>query len=332
MTSVQAGGWLTSLAKSWFLVGIVGVFFIALAAPRLAAPGGPLFLGHAQDALFVVMFLATGVALRTAELGTALSHWRLHLLAQGLNLGLIPLAAWATDPLLAICGVSEAWRLGILVTMCLPMTISSCVLLTKLAGGSEAAALTQATLGGLLGIVVTPLLLLAFAGHATTRDPGAAILHLALVVALPVAVGQILQRVTPGILRWRGWLNQLSTIALLLNLHQAFCLSFAQPGMRVGWELGVLSLAMGIVHVGWFALAAGIARWPGWRLDRGERIAVAICASHKTAALGIPLIGVLFAGHRDLGLIILPLVAYHLAENLIDGVLAVWIRERQPGS
>ena len=317
-----------SLRQSWFLFGIVGVFALAVAWPGAAAPGGPLFIGGWQDALFVVMFLATGVSLRTSELGAALGHWRLHLLTQGFNLGLVPLAAAACDPLLAWCSVPVAWRLGILVTMCLPMTISSCVLLTRLAGGSEAAALTQATLGGLLGIVVTPLLLLLLAHGSADIHAGTAIIHLLEVVALPVALGQALQRLTPGIIAWRGALNQLSTVALLVNLHQAFCLSFSQPGMRLDLNLLLLVLGMGTAHLVLFAAAAAAARWPGWRLDRGERIAVAICASHKTAALGIPLISVLFRGNPDLGLIMLPLVAFHIAENLIDGVLATWIRRR----
>ena len=316
------------LRQSWFLFGIVGVFALAVVSPPAAAPGGPLFLGGWQDALFVVMFLATGISLRTAELGAALGHWRLHLLTQGFNLGLVPLAAAACDPLLAWLGVPGAWRLGILVTMCLPMTISSCVLLTRLAGGSEAAALTQATLGGWLGLGVTPLLLLLLAHGSADIHASTAIFHLLEVVALPVAIGQALQRLTPGIVAWRAVLNQLSTVALLINLHQAFCLSFSQPGMRVDLNLLLLVLGMSAAHLVLFATAAAAARWPGWRLDRGERIAVAICASHKTAALGIPLISVLFRGNPDLGLIMLPLVAFHIAENLIDGVLATWIRRR----
>ncbi len=316
-----------SLAQTWFLFGIVGVFIAAVIAPGVAAVGGPLHLGGWQDALFVLMFFATGVALRTAELGAALGHWRLHALCQGFNLGLTPLLAAAADPLLGLLGVPGPWRLGILVTLCLPMTISSCVLLTRLAGGSEAAALTQATLGGVLGIVVTPLWLLLLAGGQTEIDAGRAIGHLALIVILPVLAGQVMQRCWPPIVKARGWLNQLSTIALLLNLHQAFCVSFTDRSV-LGWGLLILALAMGAVHLLLFGAAWQLAGWRSWRLSRAERIAAAICSSHKTAALGIPLIGVLFHGNPQLGLIALPLVAYHIAENLIDGGIATWFRKR----
>ena len=315
------------LAQSWFLLGIIAVFGLAVAAPRLAAPGGPLFLGHAQDALFVLIFFATGVALRTAELGAALGHWRLHLLTQGFNLLLVPLLAAAADPLLGVLGVPSAWRLGILVTMCLPMTISSCVLLTRLAGGSEAAALTQATLGGVLGIVVTPLWLLLLAGGKAEIDAGSAIRHLAVVVLLPVLAGQVLQRCWPPMVRARGWLNQLSTVALLINLHQVFCSSFATGG-SISWSLALLAIGMATTHLLLFLFAWYSSAWSGWRLTRAERIAVAICASHKTAALGIPLIAVLFHGNPQLGAIALPLVVYHIAENLIDGGIATWFRNR----
>ena len=311
------------LAQSWFLLGIVVVFGLAVAAPQVAAPGGPLALGRIQDALFVLMFFATGVALRTAELGTALGHWRLHLVTQGFNLLLVPLLAAAVDPLLGLLGVPTPWRLGILVTMCLPMTISSCVLLTRLAGGSEAAALTQATLGGVLGIVITPLWLLLLAGGKAEIDASSAIGHLGLVVLVPVLVGQVLQRCWPTILRARAWLNQLSTVALLINLHQVFCTTFASGG-GVSWDLAILAAAMAIAHLALFIAAWYTSSWSGWRLTYHERIAVAICGSHKTAALGIPLIGVLFHGNPQLGAIALPLVTYHIAENLIDGGIATW--------
>ena len=313
------------LAQSWFLVGIIGVFIAAVLAPEVAGSDGPLHLGAWQDALFVVMFFATGVALRTTELGNALGHWRLHVLCQGFNLGLTPLLAAAADPLLGLLGVAGPWRLGILVTLCLPMTISSCVLLTRLAGGSAAVALTQATLGGLLGIVVTPLWLLLLAGGQLEIHAGQAIGHLALVVVLPVLAGQILQRCWPPIVAARGWLGQLATIALLINLHQVFCLSFTDRSV-LGWNLVILAGAMGLVHLALFAAAWQLASCSFWGLTRSERIAAAICSSHKTAALGIPLIGVLFHGNPQLGLIALPLVAFHIAENLLDGGIAAWFR------
>ncbi len=315
-----------TLANSWFLIGIIVALLAAAAAPGVGAHGGPLALGAWNDALFVLMFLASGTSLRTAQLGAALGHWRLHLVTQGFNLGFTPLLGLAVDPLLAAAGVGGSLRLGVLVMLCMPMTISSCVLITRLAGGSEAAALTQATLGGILGIVLTPLWLLLLVGNRAEIDAGRAILHLALVVVVPVLVGQVLQRVVPAILRWRGPLNHLATVALLLNLYQAFCLSLAQPEVRLGWSLLGLAAAMGATHLALLGLAALVARWRCWRLDRGERIAVAFCASHKTVALGIPLIGVLFHGRTDLGLIALPLVAFHLAENLLDGAIAARLR------
>lgn len=322
---------LTWLKSSWFLVGIIVALVASAAAPQVGSHGGPLALGPWNDALFVLMFFASGIALRTAELGSALGNWRLHLATQGFNLGLTPLLGLLVDPFLGWCGVGESLRLGVLVMLCMPMTISSCVLITRMAGGNEAAALTQATLGGILGIVLTPLWLLLLIGGRADIDPGKAILHLSLIVVLPVLIGQALQRLTPKIVRAKGVLNNLSTIALLLNLYQAFCLSFSQPEVRIGWSLLGLAAAMGATHLALLGAAWGMSRWRWWGLDRGERIAVAFCASHKTVALGIPLLGVLFHGRADIGLIALPLVAFHLTENLLDGAIATRLRQsREP--
>jgi solute carrier family 10 (sodium/bile acid cotransporter), member 7 len=156
------------------------------------------------------------------------------------------------------------------------------------------------------------------------------VLHLLLIVALPVAVGQALRRWIPGVLRWRRWLTECSTIALLINLHQAFCLGFSAHGAP-GWDVPALGLAMGALHLliwGGCWAAAGLSWVNGPQRD--QRIAMAFCASHKSAALGVPMAGILLRDDPQLGLVLLPVVAYHLAENLLGGVIAARLRRVAP--
>ena len=53
---------------------------------------------------------------------------------------------------------------GILILTCLPTTVNMCVFLTGAAGGNVASALCNAVISNMLGIILTPALLLRFFG------------------------------------------------------------------------------------------------------------------------------------------------------------------------
>ena len=51
-----------------------------------------------------------------------------------------------------------------MVAACLPMTVNMVIVLTKASNGDEACALLNASLGNLLGVFVTPALILGYLG------------------------------------------------------------------------------------------------------------------------------------------------------------------------
>ena len=58
------------------------------------------------------------------------------------------------------------------------------------------------------------------------------------------------------------------------------------------------------------------------RFNRPDRIAASFCAPQKTLASGVPLAKVIFGAHPGLGLILLPIMVYHLLQLLVCGYLA----------
>jgi sodium/bile acid cotransporter 7 len=68
-----------------------------------------------------------------------------------------------------------------------------CVLLTASAGGNVAASLANAVMGNMLGIFVTPALLMYFFGTAIELPFLQMVLKLVNKVLVPVAVGQVLR-------------------------------------------------------------------------------------------------------------------------------------------
>lgn len=57
------------------------------------------------------------------------------------------------------------------------------------------------------------------------------------------------------------------------------------------------------------------------KTNRGDAIAVAMCAATKTVALGIPLISVIYASSPKAGILAVPLLMYHALQILLGAVI-----------
>jgi sodium/bile acid cotransporter 7 len=88
---------------------------------------------------------------------------------------------------------------GIAITSCLPLTISMVTALTVSSNGGEAAADFNAAFGNILGIFLSPLIILVYLGASGSVGLGSVFLKLTLRVVLPICVGQILQKFCPPI-------------------------------------------------------------------------------------------------------------------------------------
>jgi predicted Na+-dependent transporter len=147
----------------------------------------------------VLIFFLSGLSLRTSEIvGAVSSHWRFHLVVQLFSLGVVPAVVYGITRLLLLLGDFLARPLadGMVICACLPMTINMVMVLTKAAGGDDASALVGAVVGNGVGVILSPLLILAYLGIQGNVNVGEVFIKLALRVLLPVIVGQVLQKTT----------------------------------------------------------------------------------------------------------------------------------------
>ncbi|HEX3135742.1 MAG TPA: bile acid:sodium symporter, partial [Planctomycetota bacterium] len=152
------------LFRHWFLVGLAVVIALAASLPWIGAPGGPLKPALTVHLAVAGAFLVSGLTLPLAHLHAAAGRWRLHLFIQGFSLLLVPALVWTALPLLTLLGASQALSQGFLVLACLPTSIASNVIFTRTARGNEANALCNSVLGTLLGLVMTPAMLVLLLG------------------------------------------------------------------------------------------------------------------------------------------------------------------------
>ena len=314
----------------WFTFGMIVAALLAWVAPDPGAAGGALHPELVNKLGVALIFFLHGLLLSFAALRAGTLLWRLHLLVQLSTFLLCPLlglaAVWslrgALDPNLL---------LGMFYLCALPSTVSSSVALTAAARGNVPAAVFNATLSSVLGVVLTPLWVgLVLSGASTSQPLGRVILDLVLWLLLPLALGQLLRPLWGDVARrHKAKINVVDRLTILLLVYTSFCDS-VKSGVWLG--SGVMALLstllfsialLGILLVSTYAVAS----WLGFSIE--DRIAAMFCGSKKTLASGVPMARLIFAGHPGLSLILLPIMIYHPLQLLVGGWFAARFSARE---
>lgn len=138
----------------------------------------------------IFIFIMSGLSLKTSELKNAFTQIKFNLFVQTFNMGLVPVYVWGIAKFcLHYKLLSKDLCDGMVIAACLPMTVNMVIVLTKSSGGDEAAALINAALGNLLGVFVTPALILLFLGQSGDVKFGEVILKLCYRVLIPIIFG-----------------------------------------------------------------------------------------------------------------------------------------------
>ena len=311
-----------ALRRQWFALAYVVVLAIGLTCPNLGSQGGTLRLEVLRPWCIAGIFLCAGLVLPGRRLAAAIGSWRAHLLIQSICFVLAPLAGLIVAWLAHLCGLPVSVQTGLIILGCLPTTISSCVVITGLAGGDQGIALVNSVLGNLLGLIITPLLITLLIGHTCNSPIAGVIAQLTLLAVVPVLLGQLARWPLGDRLdRGRAQFGVISGGLLLLVLLGIFS---DLAGLGLASEVlpvAVLSLVLfAILLVAAWALAC--------RFVRRARIAIAATASQKAIALGIPLISLLFANDPVLPMLLLPVIIYHIVQSLASSLLAGWTSAR----
>lgn len=306
-----------------FMIGMLVAVGLAFLAPGLGADGGPLQIGLITDIGVALIFFMHGAALSFTQLKTGMTNWRVQLFVHVSTFVMFPLIGAAVY--FGADGAIDAdVRLGFFYLCALSSTISSSVALTSLARGNVPAAILAATSSGLLGMVLTPLLL----GLVTvTGDVSLPLLPavrgILIQLFIPFAVGHALGFWLRPIIRKHkpvlGWFDR---GVIVLIVYGAFCNSAAE-GMWSDYGPGVLVLVtlMITVLLAVVLLATTVAART-FGFSREDEVAAVFCGSKKSLANGAPIAKIIFGASPALGMIMLPLMLYHQLQLIVCGVMA----------
>lgn len=314
---------LKPLLNDWFLRGMILAVIIASFFPDIGKSGGLLHLDLFINAGVAIVFFLHGMGIPTEQMKAGIRNWRLHILVQAFTFVVFPLlfilfrfafGHWLPPMLL----------LGFFYLCVLPSTITSSVAMTGMARGNVPAAIFNATISSLIGIVATPALVsLMSATTGETLSFGKAVLDIATLLLLPFVIGQLLH---PVFGKWFAARKKYTSMAdrgiVLLLVFSAFCDSVAAglwtnygPSLLVITLIGV-SIILAVVLL----LTRATARALNFNTE--DEIVAVFCGSKKTLAAGVPMAKVLFGAHPGLGLIVLPIMFYHQIQLMVCSALA----------
>ena len=106
------------------------------------------------------------------------------------------------------------------------------LVLTKSSGGDEASAVFNAAFGNLIGVFLTPVLILAYLGVSGDIDLVSVFYKLGLRVILPIAVGQLLQKFSKAVVnfvkKYKKYFKQAQEYCLVFIIYTVFCRTFLE--------------------------------------------------------------------------------------------------------
>jgi len=275
-------------------------------------------------AAIALLFFLYGARLSPREALAGLTHWRLHLTILGFTFVLFPIIGVLLDPVLEHI-VGADLSSGILYLCLVPSTVQSSIAFTSIARGNVPGAIVSASVSNLLGVFLTPLLVVwLMSTDAGVHVDASSITKIVLQILVPFIVGQLARPlVTPFLQRYAEPTKLVDRGSIVLVVYVAF-----SEGVRDGlwslvsaWEVILVLLISTALVVAMLLLTGWLPRRLGF--DRADTIAIQFCGTKKSLATGLPMATVLFAG-GTVGLIVLPLMIFHQ----IQLILCSWLASR----
>lgn len=307
---------------------LLGMVLLATLIPAVGV-GETIMVWLTRLAVGLLFFLH-GARLSRQAILAGIMHWRLHGLVFSFSFLAFPLLGWLLQPVLRPLLGNEL-AMGMLYLCALPGTVQSAIAFTSIARGNLAAAVCSASASSIIGILVTPLLvllLLNLDAEGASFSFLETLYSISLQLLVPFVAGHLLR---PVIGEWvasqRSWLGYIDKGSILLVVYTAFSASVVAglwnevPLNRLLW----LTLACAVLLAVVLVLTAWLARRFGF--NKEDEITIVFCASKKSMATGVPMAQVLFTGGL-LGPMLLPLMIFHQIQLMACAQLAVHYAKR----
>lgn len=311
------------ISNQWFLIAMFGLILMASINPHIGKTGGLLQLDQLSSLGIALVFFLYGLGLSFEKLKQGIRSWKVHILVQVTTFLIFPLIFLIFYKVIGN-RISDDLMLGFCFLCALPSTVSSSVALVGLARGNVPAAIFNATISGLIGIVATPFIIAVFYGlYGGDLSLAATIISIAKLLLLPLVVGQLARPLLLNLhQKYKFFTSSADRFVILMLVFSAFSDSVISGlWQKNGFAMIILVFVLVTVLLIGIVLATTlISRSLG--LSTQDEIAAVFCGSVKTLASGVPMAKIIFGAHPGLGLIMLPIIFFHQAQLIICSILA----------
>ena len=258
------------------------------------------------------IFLLYGLKLNLKEVIKDVSNWKLHLVVQLGTFLLFPLLVLIFYPFFRETVYFQSW-LSVYFLACLPSTVSSSVVMVSIARGNVTSAIFNASISGLIGILMTPLLMGFFLqAHHSEGNETEIIQQLLLKVLLPIVLGILLNPIFKNIISKYGKIiAEFDRLIILLIVYESFSKAFLENVFVAVPSFVFVVIAIGVIAL--FFVVYEILAWLSHRLgfSREDTITTTFCGSKKSLVHGSLFVMILGIPEAQKVLFLLPVMIYH---------------------
>lgn len=320
---------LQKIGINGLLLGILGSVVLAYFFPDYGDSESlfpwPLII----DIGITLVFFLYGLKLNPESLKKGLKNYRLHLVIQGATYLVFPLIVWTTLQLLP--KIDPDLALGLIYISALPSTVSAAVVLISIAKGNIPAAIFNASISSLLGVLITPFWMIVLADSDSAQLEILPTLYaLSLKILLPVFLGMLFHRwLFPLIQPLLSKLKYVDQLVIMCIVFSSFSNSFTE-GIFDPYEISTL-LLLSLGLVGLYGVVFGMLYLIGKarNFPKEDKITLVFCGVQKSLVQGAVMGKVFFPDPAVLALVLLPLMIYHIQQLIIGSAIAGFLGEQK---
>lgn len=311
---------LSALPIDTFLLAMAATVVLAALFPARGAFAD--FMSVAAKVVIALLFWLYGTRLSPQQAWQGVKRWQLHLLVLATTFVLFPLLGLACRALVPWLLNTDLYN-GLLFLCLVPSTVQSSIAFTSIARGNVSGALVSASLSNIVGIALTPLLVVLLMNtRGGAHMDASAVRDVFVQLLLPFVVGQLMR---PWIADWVLGHAALTKIvdrgSILLVVYIAFSMGIVEHiwASVDPWKLVAVAVVNTVLLALVLSFTGMLGRLVG--LDRGDRIVLLFCGSKKSLASGLPMALVFFPA-ATVGVIMLPLMIFHQIQLIVCSVIA----------
>ncbi|HRO48358.1 bile acid:sodium symporter family protein [Agriterribacter sp.] len=305
-----------------FVLALFIAVGVAWFFPQFGSAQSGIPLDAVCSAGIALIFFFYGVKLSPEKIKAGLKNWKLHIVIQAATFIICPLLVLIFYPFLKNEQQEMIW-LSVFFLAALPSTVSSSVVMVAMAKGNLPAAIFNASISGLIGIVLTPLWMGLFLQQQGDVDFLQIYFKLIVEIIIPVIAGTVMQRaIGHWVARYGKQLSVFDKSIIVLIVYKSFAESFSD-GTFSGMQWNDLAMICGISVALFFALY-GIIYCTSKLLafNKEDMITALFCGSKKSLVHGTVFSKVLFSNAAFAGFMLLPLMIFHAFQLFMVSYIA----------